>query len=1217
MSSTELLHRMSDPDQDIRFMALNDLYNGFNAGRYAADDSMLNRFIDAVLKALEDHNGEVQNMAVRCLAPLLRRGRDSHIQLVIDRLSKGTGQTSQQELRNISPIALRTVITEVPPNSPIAGNITRRLVPKLLPTLTQLASAESSDQLLDALDVVAELCGRFSGSIVALPESQQHDLTVILQRLLDHPRLAVRKRSSTALGALSSSILSELFSALVSQLLEALPLAKSDDKLKTVFGVFGQICEVSTDGRFDPYVQTIAPAVFDALAIDDDELREVALQTLEIFALHAPTQLRRYQDKVIELALQYLSYDPNYVEQDGEGDDDDDMDDADDMSDLGSDFAEDDYSDDEDMSWKVRRASAKLIASLLSDRNSNVAAVVASPLVTRFNEREETVQVEVLQAYRRLISKRLHGSTLATASRKRPRSADEMDVDSADAIASTLPKALSKLVKLLGSKSQNVKLASSQLLRSIAATGFSLADVEAAVLKSASSTLFATDSSAAAVGQKIQLLAFFQTWLSSPSITSSTAAELTSMLTRMVEQESSLKVAAAAVDASESAVLTRPASENLVNALIGRLSNAATDQDVREKCLHVLGLAVAQDGVPTAVASRGRAAILEKIANEALRSSAVSALEIAGRSGFSDEAFAQQTLTTLTPLLGIGSKSARITIFDVLANAIASATASGATATNIAQQIASICYAEDVQLIPSALKALLALLNSTDDPRPIADVSIRAALKAVSSSTDTTNEIVNAFQILSQRAALPADAAELVTPLRTQSPAVAARILAATIPDVSSSTFIQLVGAAKTSEEDRVFAIQVVGECSRLRPATQQVAKLLLESFGSPSDAVKAASSSAYGNVVAGDPDTYAASLTRELPQATGDDYLTTVALRQAIVSATDQQLIAPTFSSLWDQLFTLANANDRAVPVAAEAIGQLVLVRPQQQLDLLQRKLEDSSASTNEKATVLRAVRYILSDTTHQPHGGITDGQGSLDVLLRSSTASFIIGPLTNGDLRLRRLALGLLYTASHNRPDVIRDHIDLLLPALIGETYKRDELVHIVQMGPFKHTVDDGLETRKAAFETLLSLLDSQSSVCLFDRTSSAHTASTIVHTIGRGLSDPASEIKLLNHLNLIQVCELASPIDSPYRRILLDGISTELVAITEGLKMTVFAKVKESAVKGEREKDEELKRSGTKAAARLHRLLHNNHTQDWLKFIDEAQKARPADFQPQIVS
>ncbi len=45
----------------------------------------------------------------------------------------------------------------------------------------------------------------------------------------------------------------------------------------------------------------------------------------------------------------------------------------------------------------------------------------------------------------------------------------------------------------------------------------------------------------------------------------------------------------------------------------------------------------------------------------------------------------------------------------------------------------------------------------------------------------------------------------------------------------------------------------------------------------------------------------------------------------------------------------------------------------------------------------------------------------------------------------------------------DLILPHLNQLLPAVIGDTQIKPELVREVQMGPFRHKVDDGLELRK----------------------------------------------------------------------------------------------------------------------------------------------------------
>ena len=47
-------------------------------------------------------------------------------------------------------------------------------------------------------------------------------------------------------------------------------------------------------------------------------------------------------------------------------------------------------------------------------------------------------------------------------------------------------------------------------------------------------------------------------------------------------------------------------------------------------------------------------------------------------------------------------------------------------------------------------------------------------------------------------------------------------------------------------------------------------------------------------------------------------------------------------------------------------------------------------------------------------------------------------------------------------------------VLPQLYNETQKRKELIREVEMGPFKHEVDDGLDLRKAAFECMYTLLE-----------------------------------------------------------------------------------------------------------------------------------------------
>ena len=50
---------------------------------------------------------------------------------------------------------------------------------------------------------------------------------------------------------------------------------------------------------------------------------------------------------------------------------------------------------------------------------------------------------------------------------------------------------------------------------------------------------------------------------------------------------------------------------------------------------------------------------------------------------------------------------------------------------------------------------------------------------------------------------------------------------------------------------------------------------------------------------------------------------------------------------------------------------------------------------------------------------------------------------------------------------------YLQIILPNLYKETVINPELIRTVQMGPWTHKVDDGLEARKTAYETLYTLV------------------------------------------------------------------------------------------------------------------------------------------------
>lgn len=65
---SQLLNKLNDVDPDLRFMSLNDLnqiLTGQKSDFLRTDYNTSSKIADSVIRALDDQNGEVQNLAVK------------------------------------------------------------------------------------------------------------------------------------------------------------------------------------------------------------------------------------------------------------------------------------------------------------------------------------------------------------------------------------------------------------------------------------------------------------------------------------------------------------------------------------------------------------------------------------------------------------------------------------------------------------------------------------------------------------------------------------------------------------------------------------------------------------------------------------------------------------------------------------------------------------------------------------------------------------------------------------------------------------------------------------------------------------------------------------------------------------------------------------------------------------------------------------------------
>lgn len=128
--------------------------------------------------------------------------------------------------------------------------------------------------------------------------------------------------------------------------------------------------------------------------------------------------------------------------------------------------------------------------------------------------------------------------------------------------------------------------------------------------------------------------------------------------------------------------------------------------------------------------------------------------------------------------------------------------------------------------------------------------------------------------------------------------------------------------------------------------------------------------------------------------------------------------------------------------------------------------------------------------------------------------------------------------------------------------------DLIRTVQMGPWQHKVDDGLDARKTAYETLYTLLDT----CL-----TKLDLNGFINHVLSGLSDPSDEIKVICHMMLFRLSQIAPT-----------AVAQHLGEATPVLEASMKGPaVNKDTVKQDLERAAELQRSTLRAIAALSKI------------------------------
>jgi len=366
--------------------------------------------------------------------------------------------------------------------------------------------------------------------------------------------------------------------------------------------------------------------------------------------------------------------------------------------------------------------------------------------------------------------------------------------------------------------------------------------------------------------------------------------------------------------------------------------------------------------------------------------------------------------------------------------------------------------------------------------------------------------------------------------------------------------FLRDIKSSQTPDHRRTFALLAVAEMGRHvdLSGVEGLRQVILTSFGSHSEEVKQATSYALGSVACGNLAEFLPFVLNEIETQHKRQYLLLHSLKEIISCSSARESLQQYEEGIWNNLFRHCESPEEGTRnVVAECLGKLTLIQPQALLPRLRQALLAPQASPLMRTTIVTAIKFTITD---QPQ--------AIDPLLRQCIGDFLA---TIGDpqLEVRRVALVALNSAAHNKPSLVRDLLDTLLPKLYTETQVRKELIREVEMGPFKHTVDDGLDLRKAGYECMYTLLDS----CL-DRLD----IYVFLNHVEDGLKDDY-DIKMLTYLMLVRLSSLVP-----------NAVLQRLDRLVDPLRTTCSAKVKQNSVKQEFEKQDELKRSALRVVVAL---------------------------------
>jgi len=392
------------------------------------------------------------------------------------------------------------------------------------------------------------------------------------------------------------------------------------------------------------------------------------------------------------------------------------------------------------------------------------------------------------------------------------------------------------------------------------------------------------------------------------------------------------------------------------------------------------------------------------------------------------------------------------------------------------------------------------------------------------------------------------------------------------------SNLINSISSSDIGSEAKNLAILSIGELgSRISLANGDLATMLLQQFSAGED-VEASAAYSLGSLAVGNTVLYLPSILKHLDPSSKEhhkQHLLLTSLREMITKHVDYNLVfeATEAQNVLTLLASFASSERDGVRLlVSECLGGLLsctsngdvydcmaaLAKKNAGKGNEEFKYKDSGDAWREDddqsricCTMLNSLRFYVS---------------SKGLKVKSAMGMMVdfVMLLQDDNLSVLEMALKLVAAALHHHPKLCDGLWDSILP-MVYECSKR-KIVREIDLGPFKHKIDDALVLRKETtkiFSTMLDQCPKQLNLATFF---------DILHFM---LSDD-EDVKLGAHAIVINLCR-TNPTE----------ISGSAEALVDPLVKVIYSKVKDSLTATEKEKIWDNIRSAMRAFISLYNI------------------------------